>query len=138
MQSAAGGTSQRLKPALAIVCSRSRIPAPPPDTVPALLIVVINSSPAAAHAGHVCQLRFRYLWFLNRVSTPTLLPHAIFRIAPGRKVHSQIPTPDARGYARGRCRPRLFRPEPDVPATQLNLRSPAESVNWDRSPSLCR
>src|SRR5277367_5719285 len=46
MQSAAGGTSQRLKPAAAIVRSLSRIPPPAPDMVPALLIVVIRSSPA--------------------------------------------------------------------------------------------
>src|ERR1700704_5817370 len=44
MQSAAGGTSQRLKPAVAIVRSLSRSPAPAPDLVPALLLsVVINS-----------------------------------------------------------------------------------------------
>src|ERR1700749_1153501 len=44
IQSAAGGTSQRLKPAAAIVRSLSRIPPPPPTTVPALLIVVILAS----------------------------------------------------------------------------------------------
>src|SRR5689334_681609 len=48
MQSAAGGTSQRLKPAVAIVCSLSRKPAPVADTRPALLTVVIDTSPAAA------------------------------------------------------------------------------------------
>src|SRR5882724_8639700 len=47
MQSAAGGTSQRLKPAVAIVRSLSRKPAPSPDTVPALLIVVIVISPCS-------------------------------------------------------------------------------------------
>src|ERR1700744_5067050 len=36
MQSAAGGTSQRLKPAAAIVRSLSRIPPPTPPMVPAL------------------------------------------------------------------------------------------------------
>src|SRR6267154_2387555 len=41
MQSAAGGTSQRLKPAVAIVRSLSRIPPPPPDIIPASLIVVV-------------------------------------------------------------------------------------------------
>src|SRR5437016_5485430 len=45
MQSAAGGTSQRLKPAVAMVRSLSRILPPAPDMVPALLIVVIRSSP---------------------------------------------------------------------------------------------
>ncbi len=44
MQSAAGGTSQRLKPALAIVRSLSRNPAPAPDMVPPLLMVVIEPS----------------------------------------------------------------------------------------------
>src|SRR6266852_3185985 len=44
MHSAAGGTSQRLKPAIAIVRSLSRIPPPPPGMVPALLIVVIEFS----------------------------------------------------------------------------------------------
>src|SRR6201991_1575857 len=51
MQSAAGGTSQRLKPAVAIVRSRSRKPAPAPDTPAVLLIVVILSLPAAAILG---------------------------------------------------------------------------------------
>src|ERR1700744_4130717 len=41
IQSPAGGTSQRLKPAAPIVRSLSRIPPPPPLMVPALLIVVI-------------------------------------------------------------------------------------------------
>src|SRR5487761_1958615 len=53
MQSAAGGTSQRLKPAFATVCSRSRIPVPPPDIVPAPLIVVIRSSPYS-HPCRAC------------------------------------------------------------------------------------
>src|ERR1700751_4390761 len=54
MQSAAGGTSQRLKPAAAIVRSLSRKPASAPDIVRALLIVVIYSSFAAALTGHDC------------------------------------------------------------------------------------
>src|ERR1700723_157404 len=70
MQSAAGGTSQRLKPALAIVCSRSRIPAPAPDMAPALLSVVINSSPAAALAGQVCQKHIRKYQHLMRKLMP--------------------------------------------------------------------
>src|SRR5580692_591634 len=47
MQSAAGGTSQRLKPAVAIVRSLSRMPAPAPVMVPAPSIVAIYSSPSA-------------------------------------------------------------------------------------------
>src|SRR6185437_5827955 len=55
MQSAAGGTNQRLKPAFAIVCSRSRIPDPALGTLPALLIEVIQPSPGQQPiAGHVC------------------------------------------------------------------------------------
>src|SRR5437868_14872223 len=57
MQSAAGGTSQRLKPAVAIVRSLSRKPAPAPEMVPALLIDVIDASPAAALCGLVCRPR---------------------------------------------------------------------------------
>ena len=45
MQSAAGGTSQRLKPAVAIVRSLSRNPVPAPGMVPALLIDVIAIFP---------------------------------------------------------------------------------------------
>jgi hypothetical protein len=70
MQSAAGGTSQRLKPAFAIVCSRSRIPIPPPDIVPAPLIVVIHSSPTAALAGHVCRPRLLLSYSLSHVAVP--------------------------------------------------------------------
>src|SRR5438876_7811329 len=44
MQSAAGGTSQRLNPDFATVCSRSRIPLPTPATVPALSTVAIRPS----------------------------------------------------------------------------------------------
>src|SRR5579883_2255332 len=44
MHSAAGGTNQRLKPAFATVCSRSRMPAPLPDTVPAVSAVAIYAS----------------------------------------------------------------------------------------------
>src|SRR5262245_40531297 len=43
MHSAAGGTIQRLKPAVATVRSLSRMPAPAPDRVP--LIVVIYKPP---------------------------------------------------------------------------------------------
>src|SRR6187431_1445620 len=47
MQSAAGGTSQRLKPAVAIVRSLSRNPVPAPGMLPALLIVVIAIFPCS-------------------------------------------------------------------------------------------
>jgi hypothetical protein len=45
MQSAAGGTSQRLKPAAAIVRSLSSNPVPAPGMRPAVLIVVIAIFP---------------------------------------------------------------------------------------------
>src|ERR1700754_3426755 len=51
MQGAAGGTSQRLKPAVAMVRSLSRIPNPPPVSVPAPSNVLIASSHAAALDG---------------------------------------------------------------------------------------
>jgi hypothetical protein len=59
MQSAAGGTSQRLKPAVAIVRSLSRNPAPAPGTLPALLIVVIAIFPCSPLLKRVflCRLR---------------------------------------------------------------------------------
>src|SRR5579883_189038 len=65
MHSAAGGTSQRLKPALATVCSRSRIPAPAPDTGPAVSAVAIiastGSRPSAVSAlGSRPQAPFGY------------------------------------------------------------------------------
>src|SRR6202030_1114807 len=84
MQSAAGGTSHRLKPAFAIVCSRSRIPAPAPGTVPALLIVVIQSSPTAA----LCQACLHLRSLIDKVSGAapslpfvlcTIPPRAVFR-----------------------------------------------------------
>src|ERR1700737_5441569 len=88
MQSAAGGTSQRLKPAFAIVCSRSRIPAPPPDIVPALSIVAIPSSPAAARAGHV-RIYDPVVPALRGAAAPTLLPRTIFEMRQDRKEHSK-------------------------------------------------
>src|SRR3954452_19701536 len=48
MHRAAGGTSQRLNPAVAMVRSRSRKPAPAPESVPALSMVDMHSSPEAA------------------------------------------------------------------------------------------
>src|SRR5215475_12687901 len=49
MHSAAGGTSQRLKPAAAIVRSLSRKPVPAPAIVPAPLLIVVISSSLAVH-----------------------------------------------------------------------------------------
>src|SRR6266852_578069 len=104
MQSAAGGTSQRLKPAFAIVCSRSRIPSPAPDIVPALSIVAIHASPTAAHAGHVCHLR-SLSSALHGAPALKLLLRTIFSDAPGSQKRIGILTPDAARYARSRRRP---------------------------------
>src|ERR1700751_2229722 len=54
MQSAAGGTSQRLKPAAAIVRSLSRKPVPAELMPPVLLIVVIRPSSQPSLGGQVC------------------------------------------------------------------------------------
>ncbi len=100
MQSAAGGTSQRLKPAVAIVCSLSRKPAPAAATRPALLTVVIDTSPAAAIAsGSVC--------VFDPVSAP-LRCSALILAAPHNssmrrdqpRAFSEMLTPDTTGYAR--------------------------------------
>src|SRR3984893_14886385 len=99
MQSAAGGTSQRLKPAFAIVCSRSRIPNPAPDIVPAPSIVVIHPSPTAARAGHVCYPRSCCPQAPFRWAGPTLLLRTIFRDAPGSQKRIRVVTPDATRYA---------------------------------------
>src|SRR5687767_2186139 len=62
MQSAAGGTSQRLKPAVAIVRSLSRNPVPAPGILPALLIDVIAIFPCSPLLYWAfCRLRSRGL-----------------------------------------------------------------------------
>src|SRR5882724_7753656 len=94
MQSAAGGTSQRLKPAFAIVCSRSRIPNPAPDMVPALPIDVIHSSPAAALFGRACRAPSCCLQPFTAPAS-TLLLRTIFDMRQDRDAHSRILTPDA-------------------------------------------
>jgi hypothetical protein len=78
MQSAAGGTSQRLKPAVAIVRSLSRNPAPAPGTLPALLIVVIAIFPCSPLLKRVflCRLRSHVVSYAAETA-PILLFHAI-------------------------------------------------------------
>src|SRR3979490_3151325 len=99
MQSAAGGTSQRLKPAFAIVCSRSRIPIPPPDIVLAPLIVALPSSPAAALAGHVCRPRLllSIAQILGGAPTPRIAAPHNSRVRPDHKsaLASSNPSQDA-------------------------------------------
>src|SRR3979409_2709975 len=97
MQSAAGGTSHRLKPAFAIVCSRSRIPSLAPDITPALLTVVIASSLQPPVPGMSVD-HHPVVTILHSAPVPTLLPSLsphIFRDAPGSRSASQILTPDA-------------------------------------------
>ena len=103
MQSAAGGTSQRLKPAFAMVCSRSRIPSPPRDTAPALSSVAIRPSPTAAHAGRICRVHDPLI--LSSLTPCKHLPccFAPFRDAPGSRRAFEIPTPVRTGYALRRC-----------------------------------
>src|ERR1700732_5299140 len=87
MQSAAGGTSQRLKPAFATVCSRSRIPNPAPDTVPALLIDVIRSSPDSHPWRAVLPPTILLSLILHGVQAPILLPRTIFEMRQDRDTH---------------------------------------------------
>src|SRR6478609_8778392 len=54
MHSAAGGTIQRLKPAVAMIRSRSSRPGLTPDRLPALPMVVIKISPAADPSEPPC------------------------------------------------------------------------------------
>src|ERR1700692_2905349 len=101
MQSAAGGTSQRLTPAFSIVCSRSRIPPPAPSIVPALSTVAIHPSLAAARAGHVCTYdplpstpsTFTRCGSRIHVAVHALLLRSTPRDAPDRKANRGITTP---------------------------------------------
>src|ERR1700712_2487304 len=142
MQSAAGGTSQRLKPAVAIVCSLSRNPAPAPDTVPALLNVVIIISPcspplmgasavhnpvvlgaAADQLPHCCSAQFQdapgsiSAFENHKPQTPPTMPIA-------------VPTSAKFGLPRNGF----------VSCTKHDSTSasPTEESNWDRSRDLCR
>src|SRR6266852_3348221 len=106
IQSAAGGTSQRLKPAFAIVCSRSRMPSfLAPDIVPSLLIVVICPSlqpPVPSMSVDYdpivpCPNALR--------RTVRTLPSRTFPDAPGSRSASKFLIPDATGYAHRQRRP---------------------------------
>src|SRR5215469_1167923 len=98
MHSAAGGTSQRLKPAFATVCSRSRIPAPAPVMVPAVSAVAIRSSlrlpmRATPFAILLSSTRWDALWSIAAVQH-------VSQCARMQKAHSKIPTPALWSYAR--------------------------------------
>src|ERR1043166_1389379 len=77
MQSAAGGTSQRLKPAAAIVRSLSRNPVPAPGMLPALLIVVIAIFPCSP-----------LLWAFITVFAPLVVSHMVEQPHPAAPCRS--------------------------------------------------
>src|SRR4030095_5135945 len=99
MQSAAGGTSQRLKPAVAIVRSLSRNPVPAPGTLPALLIVVIAIFPCSPLLNWAFyRLRSRRLQCSG--TAPILLFHCNSGMREIDKRIREHQTPDVFDYAR--------------------------------------
>src|SRR5882724_5338577 len=102
MQSAAGGTSQRLKPALAIVCSLSRIPAPAPGTVPALLIVVIVISPCSRPLWALLPSTIPLSSAPQRISSHIAAPHNS-RMRQDRQAHSRTIHPGHHPLCQLRC-----------------------------------
>src|SRR3954447_6937977 len=96
MQSAAGGTSQRLKPAVAIVRSLSRKPAPAPETLPALLIVVIVISPCSPSLDDPAV--YDPVVSAPRRSAPMLLRTIPGCAGIGKRIRETI-TPDTTDYA---------------------------------------
>jgi hypothetical protein len=98
MQSAAGGTSQRLKPAVAIVRSLSSNPAPAPDIVPALLIDVIQPSlqPPLPDLSAV----YDPVAPCAAAGSPLLAAHNKFRMRRHRQAQARTSTPDSIGYFR--------------------------------------
>src|ERR1700712_954088 len=99
MQSAAGGTSQRLKPAVAMVRSLSRKPPPAPDMVPALLIVVMSSSPNSRPCRACLSPAIPLSPALDGAAAPTLLPRRIIQMRQDRETHPKFLTPETTGYA---------------------------------------
>src|SRR2546429_8596034 len=93
MQSAAGGTSQRLKPAVAIVRSLSRMPLPPPTSGPVLLIVVMNCFPTI-RPSEACLLSILCPPLLLRVqrrSEPRRIHNAPGSLCASRVVNTPYP-----------------------------------------------
>jgi|SRR4051812_7196436 hypothetical protein len=96
MQSAAGGTSQRLKPAVAIVRSLSRNPVPAPGMLPALLIDVIAIFPCSPLLKRVFLCRLRsHCRQLCSGTAPILLFHAISGMREIDKRTQETRTSDA-------------------------------------------
>src|ERR1700682_3948757 len=142
MQSAAGGTSQRLKPALAMVCSRSRIPSRAPDTLPVLLIVVIDLSPLQPPLPGRSATTIPLSPEHRSEPAPTLLLRTI-QDALGSLSASenyQPPTRQDMADAVAGLNPKMCPPPTTcaLPQTRLDLRSPAENVDWDRTRDGCR
>src|SRR5258708_29823520 len=89
IQSAAGGTIQRLKPAVAIVRSLSRNPAPVPDMVP--LIVVIEPSLQQPLLG--VSAAYDPVPSLSPQAAPHIAAPHHFRDAPGIAKRIREPNP---------------------------------------------
>src|SRR3954462_14851743 len=135
MHRAAGGTSQRLNPAVAMVRSRSRKPAPAPESVPALSMVDMHSSPEAA-----------LLNGLPRRSCSSACSAAFVPAAP----HNDRRAPGS-SRASETLNPLTLGAMPDATAgllsmahllrisqARLDLRVSAEELNWGRSGDRCR
>src|SRR6516165_3295038 len=135
IQSAAGGTSQRLKPAAAIVRSLSRIPTPAPVMVPAVLAVAIYSSmqPPVPDGSAFCDPVVP-----ASQARPALLLCIILVLRQDRKAHPKMQTPVAAHYAQRRHAGRKDWETPSGSGARLNLRVLAEKTNWDRSRLTCR
>src|SRR5689334_6961293 len=127
MHSAAGGTSQRLKPALAIVRSRSRKPAPAPEILPALSIVVMHSSPAAALLSKTAAT----LQFLSplRRSRPCCSAQSP-DTRQDRHAHLKTLTPRPGLYARYDMQACVPGPLLRASRRRLNRRGREHKVNW--------
>src|SRR4051794_9581403 len=101
MHSAAGGTSQRLKPAVAMVRSRSRKPAPAPESVPALSIEAIHSSPKATLlSGPPLRSRSSAV----AAQPVSLLLRTMIDARQDRRAHPKTLTPNRGDYARRHAR----------------------------------
>src|SRR6516162_394275 len=132
MQSAAGGTSQRLKPALAIVCSRSRTPSPP-LIVPAVSAVAIHASLQPPALG--VPAAYDSVVPSDAAHTALLLC-TIFAL---RQDQTRIRDPSCDGFMPAPSRAAEgIKPDLRVSEPQLNLRVLAGNANWDRCYTSCR
>src|ERR1700712_2771051 len=139
MQSAAGAPSQRLKPVFAIVCSRSRIPPPPLEILPAFSTVAINhSSPRAARAGLVTCRGFPDT-FKHSACCPLSdgkrrnLKKQIWNSTPGKVGYAApVALPDLPGYATHR-RVSYYRHRPGPASIERPIGAEAgRCVDWPK------